>query len=129
METNGISTVLLCISAVSLIFSIASMAVSAINYIRHKPENRPGEEAKRQAEPSEKFARLTILDTDIWDTGLSSRIRLALLCHGIKTVEDLVTEITSREEMYKLRGIGDVSVREVEDFLSRNGLSFGMFKN
>jgi hypothetical protein len=68
-----------------------------------------------------------LLNMDIWSTGLSSRIRLALLCRGIKTVHDLVTEITSREEMCKLRGIGDVSVREIEDFLKRNGLSFGLF--
>jgi hypothetical protein len=84
--------------------------------------------AELLAEPAVEDPALTaILDRDIWSLGLSTHTRNGLTGAGIKTVRDIVS-LPDAKKPLEFRNLGRVSAREIETFLSENGLSFGMYQ-
>jgi hypothetical protein len=70
-------------------------------------------------------ALTAILDRGVRSMGLSIRAVNGLICGGLDTVRDIVS-LTSAKELLRIRDLGSVSIREIENFLSESGLSFGM---
>lgn len=71
----------------------------------------------KEAEPVDKFTNMSIEDLD-----LSVRSYNCLKRQGIQTVIELSQK--SEDEMMKLRNLGKKSLKEIEDKLAANGLSF-----
>jgi hypothetical protein len=70
--------------------------------------------------------RAAVLSKRIKDCGFSTRVRGAFLVDDVDTVGDLVTRFSEERELYRLRGLGEKSVREIMRFLKENGLELGM---
>jgi hypothetical protein len=70
-------------------------------------------------------ALTAILDRGVRSLGLSCRAVNGLICGDLDTVRDIVS-LTSAKELLRIRGLGSASIREIENFLSESGLSFGM---
>ncbi|MDR1338580.1 MAG: hypothetical protein LBK58_00730 [Prevotellaceae bacterium] len=69
-----------------------------------------------------------ILNKEIRFTTLSCRAINGLTGGGIETVRDIVS-LSDAKGLLKFRNLGFITIREVEDFISGNGLSFGMFNS
>ncbi|MDE2026239.1 MAG: hypothetical protein KGJ07_07130 [Patescibacteria group bacterium] len=65
-----------------------------------------------------------VLDMSIDAAKLSARVKTICTHGGIRLVSDLVS--LTRSEFRKLRNCGETSAEEVENFLNKNGLSWGM---
>jgi DNA-directed RNA polymerase alpha subunit len=77
--------------------------------------------------PDEDPALTAILDTSLKGIGLSVRAINALWYYcDARTIRDVVA-IPRAEELRKIRGVGRVTIQEIEDFLAQRNLSFGMF--
>ncbi len=65
-----------------------------------------------------------VLDMSIDATELPARVKTICSHGGIRLVSDLVS--LTRSEFRKMRNCGETSAEEVENFLNKHGLSWGM---
>ena len=68
-----------------------------------------------------------ILSKKVSECNFSVRANSCLKAAGIETVRDIV--MNSKNDLLKLRNFGWRSLHEVEDFLTKYGLTFGMIKD
>ncbi len=69
-------------------------------------------------------AQRKVLDMSIDATELSARVKTICSHGGIRLVSDLVA--LTRGELRKLRNCGETSAEEVENFLNKHGLTWGL---
>jgi DNA-directed RNA polymerase alpha subunit len=100
--------------------------LSSHSYVRASFDIPVKISALPEPDAAEDHPQSAILNTEIRETDLTTRIKYALSSIDAKTVRDMVN-IPDAKELLRCRSVGHKSISQAEAWLESHGLSFGMF--